>query len=209
MADLSSISNGRKTRILAQIGLAGMQVNMSNRLPLLLVLVSSVEEIKEDTIGDNKPNSWKWVTLLALVLFGLAVFMADEDFLSEEDGRPVLAPWRKAKMEKELEEMEEGEQYVLKATEPGYYPCFNCPHTDKIFLEYGEVWKYGVTSKGQGNRYKSGLPVSTLVYATEFIGELRECYRLEKIKIYNYALLPENLRRTHRLIRPPGNKQDN
>jgi hypothetical protein len=31
---------------------------------------------------------------------------------------------------------------------------------------------------------------------------------LEKIKIYNYALLPENLRRAVPLIRPPGNKID-
>lgn len=135
--------------------------------------------------------------------------MANEDFLYEKDGEPILAPWRKAKLERELEEMEFGEQYALKATKAGLYPCFNCPGTTEIYLTYGEVWKYGVTSKGEIGRYRNSLRTQGLFYYTEFEGLLRDCYKREKIQIYNYALLPENLKREHRLIRPPGNKQDN
>lgn len=161
----------------------------------------------DDMPGRPGPRFSLW--FLALLAFGTLVWMAHEDFLEEQDGQTVLAPWRKAKMWKELEDMEYGEQYVLLARAPGYYPCYPCKESKQIYLNEGEVWKYGVTSRNERGRYPGGLPVKGLFYFIEFTGLLQECYRLEKIKIYDYALRPENLARTERLIRPPRNKQDN
>ena len=172
-----------------------------------------LEKVEPDISGapiqKKRQNPKFFLFLLGLLGMGVVIYMANEDFLVERDGKPDLAPWRKAKLMKELEDMEEGEQYVLKAVIPGLYPCYHCKNSDKIFLNKGDVWKYGVTSKGEKGRYKGHLPVKGLFYYVQYEGLLQVCYKKEKIQIYNYALLPENLIRKKRLIRPPGNKQDN
>jgi hypothetical protein len=66
-----------------------------------------------------------------------------------------------------------------------------------------------VTRIGEFRRYTTGEIPDGLQYLTEFIGDYAQCLKLEKIKIYSYALLPENLSRNNPLIRPPGNKVDN
>ncbi|MEM6700664.1 MAG: hypothetical protein AAF599_19825 [Bacteroidota bacterium] len=77
-----------------------------------------------------------------------------------------------------------------------------------IFLNTGEVWKYGYTLKK--NRYlNSFLEGARLEYDPQFAGSIKECRKEEKRKIYFYPLLAENLARSLRLPRPPGNKQDN
>ena len=148
--------------------------------------------------------------LLLLMICGLIFFAANskDDFVIIKDGKPELVPWRKEKLQKELEELDEAEQYVLIAGLPGWYPCYNCHGVTLIFLEAGHVWKYGVTTKGEKQRYRAGLPAEELLYLVQFRGPLQECLKEEKIKIYNYAILPENLKRAKPLIRPPGNKID-
>ena len=141
--------------------------------------------------------------------FALWVLMGEQDFIIWKDGEPDLAPWRKAKLEQELEELDSAEQYVLFVRIPGYYPCYSCFGEEEIFLNLGEIWKYGVTSKQEKGRYPQGLPVYGLEYKIQYEGPTIECYKQEKIKIYYYALLPENLRRARPLKRPPGNKRDN
>ena len=81
-----------------------------------------------------------------------------------------------------------------------------------IYLYPGNVWKYGVTRKGEAIRYGfSKLAEKRLFYQVQFIGDYAQCLIQEKIKIYHYPLLPENLIRTDalRLVYPPGNIQDN
>lgn len=146
---------------------------------------------------------------LLLAAFVFCMVMGIKEFIVWKDGRPELAPWRKAKLERELEEIDNAEQYVLLADVDGWYECFNCYGMPQIFLFEDEVWKYGVTTKGEKGRYRDGLPFENLVYLTEYEGPVNECLKWEKIKIYNYALLPENLKRDRPLKRPPGNKQDN
>lgn len=145
---------------------------------------------------------------LLLAAFALWVLMEPDDFIVWKDGKPDLSPRRKAKLERELEELDSAEQYVLFARIPGYYPCYNCFGEEEIFLNYGNVWKYGVTTKKEKGRYPQGPPLYGLKYQVQYEGPTIECYKKEKIKIYNYALLPENLRRVRPLKRPPGNKID-
>ena len=157
----------------------------------------------------SPPPGWKAMVRLLVAALALWIIMGPKDFIVWKDGKPELAPWRKAKLERELEEIENAEQYVLLADVDGWYECFNCYGKPQIFLFEGEVWKYGMTTKGEKGRYRAGLPFKNLVYLTEYEGPVSECMKREKIKIYNYALLPENLKRDKPLKRPPGNKQDN
>ena len=127
-----------------------------------------------------------------------------------------LTPQRQQKMETEIKGIQGKErrtdklceQYALVARVSGWYPCYNCGTETMIYLNKGEVWKYGKTCNGEKGRYKDGLPINNLVYVKEFIGTEEECLIQEKLKIYNYAGLPENVKRQIKLIRPPGNLID-
>lgn len=129
----------------------------------------------------------------------------------DAEGKEHLSPERQRKLDRELKEIENAEQYALIATADIDYPCLSCPDGAKtIFLKKGEVWKYGTTRKGEGSRYPNqnyGAP--NLIFVTQFVGTTTECLKMEKIKIYNYPLLPEARRRKIRLFRPPGNTYDN
>jgi hypothetical protein len=143
---------------------------------------------------------------IMLLLFGAAAFSY---LCFYSDLVEKLSPERAAKLQKELEEFDNAEQYVLLATNDGWYPCFPCVEKKLIFLKKGNIWKYGVTRKGEASRYGKSLSDKNLIYFTEYEGTLQECLKQEKIKIYGYAIHPENLARKVPLIRPPGNKQDN
>lgn len=145
---------------------------------------------------------WKrYVVWLALLVSGFIVLFYSHDIAK-------LSPERRQKLEKELDELENAEQYVLIAERDGWYSCFNCPGEAYIFLHSGEIWKYGVTRKGEKGRYGEWHINQSLVYFVQYQGPLQECLKREKIKIYTYSLLPENLKRKYPLIRPPGNKRD-
>lgn len=127
-----------------------------------------------------------------------------------EDGEEVLAPDRQAKLEKELEEIDNAVQYALIASRDGYYPCYTCSDgTTTIFLRKFEIWRYGTTRKGENGRYPNGnFGAPHLLFIEQFEGAFSECLKIEKLKIYNYPLLPEAKRSGIILFRPPGNKND-
>lgn len=158
------------------------------------------------------PNSqpWMWfLILLAAGLIGIVAHWKEADFLDEdEEGNPILSEKRQRELDDALKELDDAEQYVLLADTEGYYPCFNCGDEATIYLFLGEVWRYGTTTKGEKGRYGNSLSGKELVYLVQFRGPLQECLRQEKIKIFNYARLPENLKRPIPLKRPPGNKVD-
>jgi len=115
------------------------------------------------------------------------------------------------KLAKEKREIDNAEQYALFAITPGWYECYTCP-SRTIYLFTGDIWKYRVTRKGKTVRYSfASLGDKNLQYITQFVGNYAECLIQEKIKIYHYPLLPDNLKRPDslRLVYPPGNKQDN
>ncbi len=126
------------------------------------------------------------------------------------DGEEDIAPDRKRKLERELEEIDNAEQYALIVVIDGYYPCFTCPNgANSIFLYASEVWRYGITRKGERLRYPRGdFGTEDVRYVLQFTGNFAECLKQEKLKIYNYPLLPEAQKRKIKLLRPPGNKND-
>lgn len=164
-------------------------------------IVSPVNKPKENEI--HKPNYFWWVLFLLAASGGFYEYVIKKD-----DGSYELNPSRKEKLEQALEDLEEAEQYALFAKENGIYPCYNCGSQLEIYLLAGEVWKYGYTTKVK--RYSNAyLDRWHLQYSVQLIGSIEECMKEEKRKIYNYPLLPENLKRVFKLPRPSGNKQDN
>lgn len=154
------------------------------------------------------PNGKK-ILLIFCAIGGIFLFYKGVDFLEkDEDGNIRISKERQEKMERELEEYEHAEQYVLLAEKDDFYPCLNCKNGGRIFLFQGEVWKYGVTTKKQTGRYPNGLPAESLIYLVQFKGNIHQCLVEEKRKIYQYPVLPENLKRIVPLLRPPGNQRD-
>lgn len=160
------------------------------------------------TISFSKRNHFPLLFIFFSLIFIFALFKGADFIVKKADGKLDLSDDRRAKLEKELEDLDEAEQYVLLATRAGNFPCYSCIKNKTIWLLPGEVWKYGVTTKGEKGRYKKGLPVKHLLYKPQLIGSLDVCLKEEKRKIYYYALLPENTKRNNPLIRPPGNKID-
>lgn len=171
-----------------------------------MISLIHIQTTVEFDSNNPKPRNrlWLWGIIVLLLIFA-----AKEFIITHDDGSITLAPARAAKLARELEELEQAEQYKLIAARDGHYPCFHCSPKSTIFLLKGNIWKYGITRKGEKERYGQWHIDNKLLYIIQYEGPLQECLRKEKIKIYNYALLPENLARTVPLIRPPGNKQDN
>ncbi|WP_373553785.1 hypothetical protein [Haliscomenobacter sp.] len=142
-------------------------------------------------------------------ILGLLVRWSGVDFLErDESGEFRLSESRQTQMERRLERLRSCEQYVLIAKTSGFYPCYNCGKDTRIFLQAGEVWKYGITIQGEKGRYRSWVTTMGLRYRVQYRGSVQDCLRQETLKIYQYALLPENTKRAVPLIRPPGNKAD-
>ncbi|MCB0597598.1 MAG: hypothetical protein H6557_24430 [Lewinellaceae bacterium] len=64
-----------------------------------------------------------------------------------KDGKIRLSKQRQEKLDREIENLKEAEQYVLVALYDGWFPCYNCGTSTQIFLRRGETWKYGVHDK--------------------------------------------------------------
>jgi hypothetical protein len=150
---------------------------------------------------------------LGVVLFALQQMAGGKKSPIEVDekGNVTLAPHRKEKLEKELEEIDNAVQYALRAENDGYFPCFTCPDgKGTIYLYKGELWRIGTTRKGVKGRYpRRDYGAPNLTFFVEFEGTYSECLKMEKIKIYNYPLLQEAMNRDFILTIPPGNLIDN
>lgn len=159
----------------------------------------------------EKKDSETKMSLLPL-LIGAGVILVAVAFFSKmafkgENDAPKLSPQDEAKLEKRLKEIDDSEQYALVATLNGWYPCLHSGRAT-CYLKIGEVWKYGVTSKGEFGRYTVAFLIKNKVsYVVQFKGNIAECLKQEQIRLYNYPNLPENLARppTERLPRPPYN----
>ncbi len=158
-------------------------------------------------VQEPEPETSKLRYLLLASSVLLIIVLIEKLVLESSGGAPKLSPKEKEKLEKRLREIDESEQYALIAMEDGWYPCLHSGRTT-YFLRAGEVWKYGVTSKGQFGRYTATFLFENRVsYLPEFEGTFSECLKQEQIKLYNYPHLPENLARdpANRLPRPPYN----
>ncbi len=118
-------------------------------------------------------------------------------------------------------------QYVLKVLKSGMFPVLQSVHggrpeiKDWIWLNVGDVWRYGATAFNKEKRYPGSifftskdesvvLTVKELEYSVQYNGTMMEVLIEEKIKIYTYSILPECIARVNAggkyLIKSPGNK---
>lgn len=82
--------------------------------------------------------------IIALVILS-CIGLATKHFIEKDkDGKPQLAEWRKEKLQQELNDLDEAEQYVLVAKRSGVFPCYSCLNATTIYLNKWEIWKYGV-----------------------------------------------------------------
>ncbi len=158
----------------------------------------------------NQPKPKGNFRLLISLLIGIILLALIGVVIYTPNGEPEILPDRKKKLEDDLQKLENAEQYALIAQFSGLYPCPSCPDQDSIFLLKGEIWKYGYTINGaEGRGYSQTFFRKTgLRYIVQFRGNVGACMAEEKIKIYHYPTLPENLKRQTKLLRPPGNKED-
>ncbi|WMN60799.1 hypothetical protein NI389_05160 [Pseudoalteromonas xiamenensis] len=91
----------------------------------------------------------------------------------------------------------DGVQYSLRATKDGVYPCFNCS-SGVTNLKAGDVWKFGETTNPTSRYSPTFLRTNNLRQVNEFHGNRVQIKVVEKMKIYNHALINFSL--------PPGNK---
>lgn len=141
-------------------------------------------------------------TVIVLAIVWFPRILADEEY-----GYPKLHPKEEERLQRRLKEIDDSEQYALLAETDGWYPCLHSGRS-VFYLKAGEVWKYGVTSKGKIGRYTGSFLVNNSVtYDIQFKGTFSECLKQEQIKLFNYRYLPENLARPpeERLSRPPFN----
>ncbi|MBY6062837.1 RHS repeat-associated core domain-containing protein [Pseudidiomarina sediminum] len=94
-----------------------------------------------------------------------------------------------------------GIQYALIAEESGDYICYNCS-SGVMWLNEGDVWKYGQTTKPATRyseaRLNGGLAGRRLSLEPQYRGTQRQVLLAEKLKIYTHLAKTGTL--------PPGNK---
>lgn len=151
-------------------------------------------------------GSFPLIPLVLLALLAFLISMPRRD-VTNQPAAPSLEPREQQKLDKRLREIDDSEQYALIAATDGWYPCLHSGQST-YYLHAGEVWKYGVTSKGKFGRYSVRfLKKHRVSYVIEFKGNYAECLKQEQIRLFHYPYLPENLARppAMRLPRPPYN----
>ncbi len=148
------------------------------------------------------PIVFIWFALLLIALVAVPTTQPEPTTTPSK-----LSSKEEKKLQKRLKEIDDSEQYALVATIDGWYPCLHSGHPI-CHLLIGEVWKYGVTSKGKLGRYTAVFLVENQVsYLVQYKGTYSECLKQEQIRLFNYRYLPENLARppAEQLPRPPYN----
>lgn len=151
---------------------------------------------------NTKPPVWPLLAVIVSIIIVCAVIV-----FKKEEPSPALSPKEKAKLEQKVKEIDDAEQYALIAAKDGLYTCLHSGR-GTCFLHKGEVFKYGVTTKGEFGRYNTSFMMKhNVIYVVEFKGNIAECLIQEQIKLFNYPYLPENLARLpeDQLPRPPFN----
>ncbi len=165
-------------------------------------------EIPEIRPSPQVPKTGSAIPLLiAGTLFLIVCALKWQDVVEYVNGEAQLTEKHQKQLEKKLNELEDAEQYALVATKDGFFPCLHSGFV-RYYLHVGEVWKYGVTTKGERGRYSSEYILNNSVaYIVQFKGTLSDCYQAEQIQLFSYPVLPENLARQemYRLLRPPNN----
>ena len=158
----------------------------------------TVEEVETIPLLDFKKNP-KFVKFIIIFAITLGIIWLISKLPQKE---PELLPARKIKRDSAIarvyrrnQKKENCEQYALLAIHSGWYPVLYrgvAIANDSIWLNAGEVWKYGKTCIGELKRYpgqiyyydgKYLLDREDLRYIKQFIGNEAECLIEEKMKI--------------------------
>lgn len=159
-----------------------------------------------------KAKHYKSAKLLKLGLLVLVVLSALVYFSSQENKNERIIRIKAEndeKFKKDSARLNDCVQYVLLASDSGFYPCYSCEDSTQIFLNKNEVWYYGETCYEEERYTKNFYAEKKLIFRSQYFGSKYDVLIAQKKKIYEYILLTENVSRFIPLIRPPGNKRSN
>lgn len=159
-----------------------------------------------------KAKHYKSAKLLKLGLLVLVVLSALVYFSSQENKNERIIRIKAEndeKFKKDSARLNDCVQYVLLASDSGFYPCYSCEDSTQIFLNKNEVWYYGETCYEEERYPRRFYEDNGLIFFVENRKNKQDVLLEQKRKIYEYINLSENIKRNKPLSRPPGNKRTN
>jgi hypothetical protein len=76
--------------------------------------------------------------MFLLGIFVVRIVMTEKELppglITTPDGDITLSPERQAKLDRELEEIDNAVQYALVVTVEGFYPCYSCTNGQKPYF---------------------------------------------------------------------------
>lgn len=114
------------------------------------------------------PKKFFWAVFFCVLIAAASI---GGFLIFDENGKADISEERKEALQNVLEKLENAEQYVLTAKKSKFYPCSN-GECATIWLNMGEVYRYGTTINGQKGRGYSEtyLRSNFLEYKIEFKG---------------------------------------
>jgi hypothetical protein len=157
--------------------------------------------------GSHRPRLWLLLFLAAAAVYLIHNARSYEDVVTATTDGAALTPERKAEIsERQRKNTDQAEQYVLRAVAPGYRTCYLCPE-GRVWLEAGEIAKIGVSTDGQRRYTAEFYEQQGVYYVAEYRGDLTTAKNRELARLGSYPLLPENQKRTTKLLYPPLNSK--
>ena len=123
-----------------------------------------------------------------------------------ESGKLILGEHEDSMLKKELEQFENCVQYAIVATISGYFDCHKCPFgITKVWLNKGEIWKYGESCQIEKRWPQSKLEPLFLLREDQIKGDIKITKQAEREKLRKYKLLQESRKKEGWFMLPPGN----
>lgn len=151
-------------------------------------------EIKRPIQPKKRPPFIQISLLLFVCLSLFFSYKYFEDGYVKVDGKWIIKPKFKDKIDDKVDSFDDCEVYYLLALSEGLYECLNCG--DGLFYLFpNEIVKIGMTCNGQGRYHQSFYSAKNVRYQVVFLGNSRECQKEEIRRLGQYAQMPENLAR--------------
>ena len=150
---------------------------------------SSLVLLADDFTGIGVVND---ILIPVAYIGATAKFAYDNQYLIEKQAQEI-AQWTKKNLS-----LKQGFVYELRATQTGYYPDY---HGGNIYLERGDVWKYGETTKGESRYSRNFYNTTSLKMFPIYYGNTIDIKIQEKIMIYGYYFQHGRLPAGNRIFR--------
>ena len=157
------------------------------------------------------PLPYTLLSFLSIFIFIFAYIRWEDVVIQHPDGSFSIDDTSVNKVADRVDRIENQTVfYMLVAASNGYFECPLCPpessNNGKFFLNFKEVYKYGITIMNKRRYSQAELARWNLRYVQIAVGNYADMLILETTHMAEYPLHPENLKRPkpRRLVTPPG-----